>query len=66
MQKAEQLLFVKDVARMLGLSEQTIRSYADQGILKERRNPHKWRVFLLSEVEELKEKLMGVEERANG
>lgn len=50
----EEVLTVREAARRLGVHENTVRNYANRGILIPRRLPSGWRRFLAADVEQLR------------
>jgi excisionase family DNA binding protein len=54
MKTMQDFLLVKEVARLLGVSPNTVRSWADSGKLPEHRHPvNNYRLFKLKDVEKL-------------
>jgi len=54
MKTMQEFLLVKEVARLLGVSPNTVRAWADSGKLPEHRHPvNNYRLFKLKDVEKL-------------
>ena len=54
MKTMQEFLLVKEVARLLGVSPNTVRTWADSGKLPEHRHPvNNYRLFKLKDVERL-------------
>ncbi len=58
MKTMQDFLLVKEVARLLGVSPNTVRTWADSGKLPEHRHPvNNYRLFKLKDVEKLRRKI---------
>jgi predicted transcriptional regulator len=57
----EEILSVTQAARLLNVSEQTVRDYTKKKLLKDRRDINGWRFFLREEIEGFRKRLIGEE-----
>ena len=58
MKTMQEFLLVKEVARLLKVSPNTVRAWADSGKLPEHRHPvNNYRLFKLKDVEKLRRKI---------